>query len=216
MKRNHYNNHPLSFKPLDEPGDGCHRGCCWLDGGSDSCRRKMPPTFRIKLCRSQRSASIPDSAAFPCSQCADLIASENEVADGIVAPSASRLPSSVARLHAASDTYLNGTCDPAPVSIIRGSLRPTAAPSTFPYPGPSHRLSADLGRFYPFDLRRTDSGVLAGNRHICWDCPTWSEIIAAEMESGMLIFQDASGRSLDGQDVPDWVQIFKPSRRDDC
>lgn len=156
---------------------------------------------------------MPDSAAFPCSQCADLIASENEVADGIVAPSASRLLFTVACLHAASDTYLNGTCDPAPVSIIRENLPLTAAPSTFPYPGPSHWLSADLRRFYPFDLRRTDSGVLAGNRHICWDCPTRSEIIAAGMESSMSIlrFQNASERSLDMQDVPDWVQIFKPS-----
>lgn len=140
---------------------------------------------------------MPYSAAFPCSQCADLIASENEVADGIVAPSASRLLLTVAFLRAASDTYLNGTCDPAPVSIIRGNLPLTAAPSTFPYPGPSRWLSADLGRFYPFDLRRTDSGVLAGNRHICWDCPTRSEIIAVGMESSMLILrsQNASERS---------------------
>lgn len=158
-----------------------------------------------------------DSAAFPRSQCADLIASENEVADGIVAPSASRLLFSVACLHGASDTYLNGTCDPAPVSIIRGNLPLSAAPSTFPSSGPSHGLSADLRRFYPFDLRRTDSGVLAGNRHICWDCPTRSEIIAAEMESSMLIlrFQNSLERSLDVQDVPDWLQIFTPSWRDD-
>lgn len=151
-----------------------------------------------------------DFAESPHSECADLIDPGNKVADGIVNPSASRL---LLRIHIRTEPVWYGSS----VSIIRGSCLSPPHPQPPPYLGPSHALWANLGRVCLLCLRRTDSGVCGGarcNRGICWNCPTRTKIGAAGMESSVFCmrfsgFQSVSGLSLDKQDVPYLLHIFK-------
>lgn len=158
----------------------------------------------------QSNLLLRDFAEFPHSECADLIDPGKKVADGIVNPSASRL---LLRIHIRTEPVWYGSS----VSFIRGSCLSPPHPQPPPYLGPSYALWANLGRVCLLYLRRTDSGVCGGarcNRRICWNCPTRTKIGAAGMESSVFCmrisgFQSVSGLSLDKQDVPHLLHIFK-------
>lgn len=161
--------------------------------------------------RSQPKASLLsnllscDFAEFHCSQCADLIGPGNEVAEGIINPSAWSLLLSVASLNVLF--WIHIRMEPvwygSSVSIFRGSRLSPLHPQPPPYLGPSHTLWAHLGRVY---LMRTDPGVCGGLIR--------NKIGATGMESNMFCmrisgFQSVFGPSLDKQDVPHLVHIFK-------